>query len=98
MTSQPTAACPCDVFNKELSINPRKSTTVLATEIANPKMIPAGTVQPQSWVNPKPNNVAIKVWINAPGIAISRTRQRSAKEKWRPTPNIRKITPSSASC
>ena len=51
ITSQPTAACPCEVFSSELSIRPRSSTTVLATETASPSTIPEATDQPHSWVN-----------------------------------------------
>ena len=42
--------------------------------------------------------VATAICAIAPGMAIARTESRSASEKCRPTPNIRRITPTSASC
>jgi len=37
------------------------------------------------------------IWSTAPGTAIFQTRRRSWMEKWRPTPNMRRMTPTSAS-
>ena len=44
-----------------------------------------------------PSKVAIAIWPTAPGIAIARTESRSFSEKCRPTPNISRMTPISAS-
>ena len=47
--------------------------------------------------NAIPSNVASAIWATAPGIAMARTDKRSLNEKCRPTPNISRITPISAS-
>ncbi len=44
-----------------------------------------------------PSRVATAIWAMAPGMAIRFTDIRSRKEKCNPTPNISRITPSSAS-
>ena len=44
-----------------------------------------------------PSTVATAICTIAPGIAMARTESRSCKEKCRPTPNISRITPISAS-
>ena len=41
--------------------------------------------------------MVIAIRPNAPGMATERTFQRSLREKCKPTPNIKKITPNSAS-
>ena len=41
--------------------------------------------------------VATAIWARAPGTAMARTASRSWREKCRPTPNISRITPISAS-
>ncbi len=43
-----------------------------------------------------PTSVDSVVCKAAPGMAILRTLHRSFSEKWRPTPNIMKMTPISA--
>jgi hypothetical protein len=44
-----------------------------------------------------PSSVALAICAMAPGTAMRPTDNRSSSEKWRPTPNIRRITPISAS-
>ncbi len=41
--------------------------------------------------------LASAIWITAPGIAMRATDARSFSEKCRPTPNISRMTPISAS-
>ena len=45
-----------------------------------------------------PSPVATVICTMAPGTAMRRTESRSEMEKCRPTPNISRMTPSSASC
>ncbi len=59
--------------------------------------MPAPSVHPQSIAIAVPTAVATTICAIAPGIATRRTAIRSATEKWRPTPNISRITPISAS-
>ena len=47
---------------------------------------------------PRAQTVASALWPSAPGIAIDRTFSKSSRWKCRPTPNISRITPISASC
>ncbi len=44
-----------------------------------------------------PSSVAVPIWTMAPGTAIAFTESRSFSEKCRPTPNISRMTPISAS-
>src|SRR5260221_646487 len=73
-------------------------TTVLATDKARPKtkLVPAD--QPSSRARPMPSSADTAICTTAPGITMLRTESRSLSEKCRPTPNISRITPISASC
>ena len=59
--------------------------------------MPAPTDQPSHHAMPMPRPVAAAIWTTAPGMAIFRTDSRSSSEKCRPTPNISRMTPISAS-
>ena len=95
--SQPTAMRPRSVSISLRSCSARSNTTVLATDSASPNTTPALTDQPIHAASPTPSSVAQTIWAMAPGMAMARTESRSSSEKCRPTPNISKITPSSAS-
>jgi hypothetical protein len=95
--SQPTAICPCNVSCSFRSASRRNSTTVLAIESANPRTSPPPTPQPSVAPSHRPSATPTIVWMSAPGMAIERTARRSRIEKWIPTPNISRITPTSAS-
>ena len=75
----------------------RSSTTVLATDSARPKTRPAPIDQPSHHARPMPSSVATAICTIAPGMAMARTDSRSLSEKCRPTPNISRMTPISAS-
>src|SRR5262249_22750096 len=75
----------------------RRSTTVLATDKARPNTKPVLMDQPSPHARAMPSSVALAICTIAPGIAMRPTDNRSSSEKWRPTPNIRRITPISAS-
>ncbi|GJE46971.1 hypothetical protein AEGHOMDF_6180 [Methylobacterium soli] len=96
--SQPTAIRPLSLSRRLRSSRARSSTTVLATESARPKTRPAPRLQPQASARPPPMMVATPICTTAPGSAMLRTAIRSLIEKCRPTPNISRITPISASC
>jgi hypothetical protein len=96
-TSQPTAMCPWGLSRTSLSTRTRIRTTVLATEIASPSTTPMGQVQPARTAIQAARAVATVIWTIAPGMAIDRTASRSFTWRWRPTPNIRRMTPTSAS-
>ena len=72
-------------------------TTVLATETAMPRIKPLCQLQPIATASPMQARVAAVLCASAPGIASERTASRSFKLKCRPTPNISRITPISAS-
>ncbi len=95
--SQPTAMRPCAVSRSPRSISARSRTTVLATDTARPSTSPPPRPQPSASPSATPRSVATRIWPIAPGMAIDFTANRSRIEKWMPTPNIRRITPSSAS-
>ena len=96
-TSQPIATCPSAVSTIPLSSNARSMTTVLATETAMPRIKPLRQLQPIVTASPMQARVAAVLCASAPGIASERTASRSFKLKCRPTPNISRITPISAS-
>jgi hypothetical protein len=75
----------------------RSSTTVLATDSASPKTMPAPIGQPSHHASPIPSAVALAIWTTAPGMAMPRTESRSSSEKCSPTPNISRMMPISAS-
>ena len=54
-------------------------------------------VQPSAQARPAPSTVAKAICTIAPGTAMARTDSRSLSEKCRPTPNISRMTPISAS-
>ena len=95
--SQPTAILPRSVSIRRRSCSARNKTTVLATDNASPNTRPAPTVQPIRSARPSPSSVATAICAIAPGTAIARTDSRSFSEKCRPTPNISRMIPSSAS-
>jgi len=95
--SQPMAMRPCRVSRFWRLSSARSSTTVLAVERARPNIRPATGSQPSREESPMPSRVATAIWAMAPGMAIRFTDIRSRKEKCSPTPNISRITPSSAS-
>ncbi|MNT40985.1 hypothetical protein D3C72_1773320 [compost metagenome] len=95
--SQPMAMRPSLVSSWPRLSSARSSTTVLAVESARPKTSPAVMLQPSSWERPSPSRVARVICTMAPGMAICLTDSRSFREKCRPTPNISRMTPISAS-
>lgn len=95
--SQPTAIRPCSLSTMRRSWSARSSTTVLATDRATPKTRPAPTPHPMPQASAMPMRVATAICTTAPGMAMARTDSRSLREKCRPTPNISRITPISAS-
>ncbi len=96
--SQPTAIRPSPVSSAPRSSSARRSTTVLATERQRPNTSPEPHAQPQRCETNMPSSDATAICARAPGTAILRTAQRSFGEKCRPTPNMSRITPISASC
>lgn len=97
MTRQPTATCPSGVLSQPRSMKPRSMTMVLAMDSAKPNTKPAMGVQPQNWLSPNPRASMVSICPSVPTMATSRTFHRPAKEKCRPTPNIRKTILNSAS-
>ncbi len=95
--SQPTAIFPSEDWTALRSSSARSSTTVLATDSDRPNTRPAPRLQPSMCAMPAPMAVAVMIWATAPGSAMARTDIRSLMEKCRPTPNISRITPISAS-
>src|SRR5258707_4673465 len=97
-TSQPMAICPRPVSTSRRSCKACIRTTVLATDKARPKtkLVPAD--QPSSRARPMPSSADTVICTTAPGITMLQTESRSLSEKCRPTPNISRITPISASC
>ncbi|MFN8560253.1 MAG: hypothetical protein U0703_01125 [Anaerolineae bacterium] len=78
-----------------MSDSSRSSTTVLAMDTASPSTSPALGDQPQSCLlQPQQRG---EYQYRAPGMAMCRTVHKSLSEKCRPTPNIMKMTPISAS-
>ncbi|MNL69886.1 hypothetical protein D3C87_1948030 [compost metagenome] len=68
-----------------------------ATDSASPNRMDPNRPQPRRRPSPMPSRVANPICTMAPGMASARTLIRSFNEKCRPTPNIRRMTPSSAS-
>ena len=95
--SHPTAMRPLTVSSALRCSSARSNTTVLATDRANPITRPAPTPQPHRSASATPLAVATAICAIAPGSAMARTASRSLIEKCRPTPNIRRMTPISAS-
>lgn len=97
-TSQPTAIRPSPESTKPRLSRALSKTTVLATESEMPKTSAEPRLHPQKVATPAPKAVATAICTTAPGRAIFRTAIRSSTEKCKPTPNMRSITPTSASC
>ena len=96
-SSHPTATWPWGVFSASASINTRMRTTVLATAIAMPITAPDLTGRPRAANTAMPRRVATRLWPMAPGMATDLTASRSFRWKCRPTPNMSRMTPTSAS-
>jgi hypothetical protein len=97
-TSQPTAIRPRSVSCRSRSCRVRRTTTVEATERARPKTMPPPSGQPMRWPAATPSSETSATWAKAPGTATPLTWSSSLGEKCSPTPNIRRMTPISASC
>ena len=95
--SQPTVMRPRSVSISRRSWSTLSRTTVLATDSATPKMSPAPADQPSDQPTAMPSGVATSPCASAPGTAIARTASKSLSEKCKPTPNIKRMTPTSAS-
>ena len=96
-SNQPTAIRPLIESSRPRSPSALSSTTVLAQDRLRPKTSAEPKLQPHSIETPTPSKVATAICKIAPGRAIRRTCIRSFREKCIPTPNIRNMTPSSAS-
>ncbi|MNN30772.1 hypothetical protein D3C81_1444310 [compost metagenome] len=94
--SQPMAMRPRLVSMIPRCSRARSSTTVLATESARPNTSPPPISQSMNQARPMPSRVATAICTTAPGMAMDFTDSRSFSEKCRPTPNISRMTPSSA--
>ncbi len=97
-TSQPTTIRPSMESSNPRDSSTRSTTTVEATDSARPKMNAADRLHPHVNARAPPSAVATTICSKAPGNATRRTRMRSPGEKCRPTPNISRMTPTSASC
>ncbi|SSQ35759.1 Uncharacterised protein [Acinetobacter baumannii] len=95
--SQPTAILPFTESRRPRSPKAFNNTTVLAHDRLKPKTSAEPKLQPHNIETPIPSKVATAICKIAPGKAMRRTSKRSFKEKCIPTPNMRNITPSSAS-
>ncbi|SSS01392.1 Uncharacterised protein [Acinetobacter baumannii] len=95
--SQPTAILPFTESKRPRSPKAFNKTTVLAHDRLKPKTRAEPKLQPHNIETPIPSKVATAICKIAPGKAIRRTCKRSFNEKCIPTPNIKNITPSSAS-
>ncbi len=95
--SQPIAIWPRWLSISCRSSSARSSTTVLAVERHRPNTRPVIHDQPMVQESPIPSSVATAICATAPGMAIDFTAIRSFSEKCSPTPNISRMTPSSAS-
>ena len=97
-TSQPMAILPTWLCRSELSASTRVTTTVLATQRAIPNTAAAGRDHPNLLPARIPRAVTAAICTRAPVTAIPRTARKSLRRKWSPTPNIRRMTPTSANC
>ena len=95
--SQPTVMRPRSVSTSRRSCNTRSSTTVLATDSAMPKMTPAPGGQPSDQPSRHAERRGDQALRQRPGMAMARTDSKSLSEKCSPTPNISRMTPTSAS-
>ena len=71
-------------------------TTVLATEIAAPRMSPAAQLQPIRCSIAAIINVDSELWMSAPGTATRQTAISSRRWKRSPIPKSSRMTPMSA--
>ncbi len=97
--SQPIAILPRRVSSRRRSSSARSTTTVLATDSARPNTRPLRR-RPAQQPGQRRSRAAVTkaICASAPGMAMAFTAIRSRSEKCRPTPNISRITPISASC
>ena len=95
-TSQPTVSLPRSVCINLRSCRLRSATTVEETDRASPSTTPVSKPHPNAIARAMPSPVASKICNSATGTATPRTDSRSFGEKCRPTPNISRITPISA--
>ena len=95
--SQPTAIRPLIESSRPRSPSALSRTTVLAQDRLKPNTSAEPKLQPHNIETPTPSRVATAICKIAPGNAIRRTCIRSLSEKCIPTPNIRNMTPNSAS-
>ena len=98
MTSQPRAMWPTGVCSLRASESTRTRTTVLATDSVSPNTTDAVSGHPNIRATPAPSAVAAAMPTSAPGMATRRTASSSSRWNCSPTPNMIRITPTSASC
>ena len=97
-TSQPTPMRPSGESSRSCASSPLISTTVLATAMEIPRTRAPPQLSPQARPMLVPTVPVTSICSSAPGTTTRRTRRRSPTEKWSPTPNINRITPTSAAC
>ena len=95
-TSHPTVSLPRSVCITRLSCRLRSDTTVDATDSDSPNTTPASSPHPSSIDAAIPAATVREIVSNVIGTATPRTDIRSRGEKCSPTPNISRITPTSA--
>ena len=97
-TSHPMAMWPLEACSSLVSESTRTSTTVLATDNVSPKTNDEVQLQPKTHAAVAPSSVATEMPAAAPGTATRFTASSSSAWNCRPTPNISRITPTSANC
>ena len=97
-TVQPIAMWPICACRSWRSPSTRAITTVLATEMAMPRMIPEIQLQPKRRSSSASMAVDSVLWMSAPGMATRQTAISSRRWKRSPIPNSSRITPISANC
>ena len=95
--SQPTAIWPAGECKLSASERTRMSRTVLATAMAMPMTMAVFISKPRNHRTDNANRVVVALSSSAPGKAVALTAMSSWSLKWRPTPNMRRMTPISAS-
>ena len=88
---------PCGALSRLRSSSAFRSTTVLATDRLSPNTRPAPRLQPQSHAQADAEQRGEHDLADRAGHREPRTASRSDAEKCRPTPNISRMTPISAS-
>ena len=97
--SQPIATRPSGAFVSLAISRAFVTTTVDAQERVRPKSVALPAPQSQKpQAKSAPSRMMRSICKSAPGRATPFTARRSRTEKCRPTPTIRSITPTSASC